>query len=59
MTVGVLFVTVSPLTLSFSPWERGPLNYPQRKFWRPFSHGEKDRMRGGAPGAGALPQVIS
>ena len=23
---------LAPLILSFSPWEKGPLNYPHRKF---------------------------
>jgi error-prone DNA polymerase len=36
----------SPPTLSLSPWERGRLNRALRPQHRPFSHGEKDRMRG-------------
>ncbi len=27
----------SPLILFFSPWKKGPLNQPQRIFWRPLS----------------------
>ena len=41
------YTAESPLILSFSPWEKGPLNCPQRKFWRSLSHGERDRVRGG------------
>ncbi len=37
----------SPLILSFSPWEKGPLNRARRLRWRPLSHGERDRVRGG------------
>jgi S-disulfanyl-L-cysteine oxidoreductase SoxD len=37
----------SPLTLSLSPWERGRCGIPRGQFRGPFSHGEKDRMRGG------------
>ena len=37
---------VTPLTLSLSPWERGPLNYPQWEFRRSLSHWERDRVRG-------------
>ncbi len=36
----------SPLTLSFSPWEKEPSNYPQRALGRPLSQGERDRVRG-------------
>ena len=36
----------SPLTLSLSPWERGRCGTLRGLFRRPFSHGEKDRMRG-------------
>ena len=51
---GVLFSSVTPLILSFSPWEKGPLNYPQQEFWRPLSHGERDRVRGVTPDHDAL-----
>jgi len=37
-----------PLTLSLSHRERGRLNSCCGSFRRPFSHGEKDRMRGDA-----------
>ena len=37
---------VPPLTLSLSLWERGRCCECCHFFWRPFSHGEKDRMRG-------------
>ncbi len=37
---------VTPLILSFSPWEKGPLKYPWRMFEGPLSHGERDRVRG-------------
>ncbi len=43
------FSTVTPLTLSLSPWERGRCCTLRALFRRPFSHGEKDRMRGGTP----------
>jgi hypothetical protein len=33
------------LTLSLSPWERERCRNRRAKFKRPFSHGEKDRMR--------------
>jgi hypothetical protein len=44
---GVYFMSLAPLTLSLSPWERGRML--QASFRRPFSQGEKDRMRGGTP----------
>ena len=50
----VLFSSIMPLILSFSPWEKGPLNYPQREFWRSLSHGERDRVRGVTPVYDAL-----
>ncbi len=40
------YTTESPLILSFSPWEKGPLNRARRLRWRPLSHGERDRVRG-------------
>ncbi|MGO8954701.1 MAG: hypothetical protein ACLQF2_15450, partial [Rhodomicrobium sp.] len=40
--------------LSFSPWERGRLNKAQRSQHRPLSHGERDRVRGGALGHGGM-----
>ncbi len=46
---GVFFSTVTPLTLSLSPWERGRCCTLQALFRRAFSRGEKDRMRGGTP----------
>ena len=45
-----IFRPKSPLTLSLSPWERERSNYRCGSFRGPFSHGEKDRMRGGALG---------
>ena len=36
----------SPLTLSFSPWEKGRLNDARSVQHRPLSHGERDRVRG-------------
>ena len=41
-----------PLTLSLSPRERGRCRNRRALFRGPFSHGEKDRMRG-APSAGS------
>ncbi len=41
---------LTPLTLSLSPWERGRCCTLNALFGGPFSHGEKDRMRGGTPG---------
>jgi hypothetical protein len=38
--------TVAPLTLSLSLWERGRCCNRCALFERPFSRGEKDRMRG-------------
>jgi hypothetical protein len=40
---------LTPLTLSLSPWERGRCCTLNALFRGPFSHGEKDRMRGGTP----------
>ena len=39
---------VTPLTLSFSPWERGRLNSPAASIQRSLSHWERDRVRGNA-----------
>ena len=38
------FSTVTPLILSFPPWEKGRLYNAWRK--RPLSQGERDRVRG-------------
>ena len=46
--VGVTNGRIAPYP-SLSPWERGPSNLRCGCFRRPFSHGEKDRMRGGTP----------
>ena len=40
---------LAPLILSFSPWERGRCCIRRAPFRRPFSQGEKDRMRGASP----------
>ena len=37
---------LAPLILSFSPWERGRCGTLRAQFRRPFSHGERDRVRG-------------
>ena len=39
---------VTPLILSFSPWEKGRLNSARSVQHRPLSHGERDRVRGNA-----------
>ncbi len=44
---------VTPLILSFSPWEKGRLNGAWSVQHRPLSHGERDRVRGGRPGEGS------
>jgi len=44
---------VTPLTLSLSHWERERRCTLNGHFRRPFSHGEKDRMRGGRLGEGS------
>ncbi len=35
-----------PLILSFSPWEKGRLNFRCGLFRGSLSHGERDRVRG-------------
>jgi HlyD family secretion protein len=39
-------LSATPLTLSLSPWERGPSNSARSVPHRPLSHGERDRVRG-------------
>ena len=55
---GVFFSGLSPLTLSLSPWERGRCCALRGLFRGPFSHGEKDRVRGVTPGHDALQCII-
>ena len=55
---GVYFSGLSPLILSFSPREKGPLNSPRSAQHRPLSHGERDRVRGVTPGHDALRCII-
>ncbi len=39
-------MSLPPLILSFSPWEKGRLNKAVSVQHRPLSHGERDRVRG-------------
>ncbi len=55
---GVYFSGLSPLILSFSPWEKGRLNNAPSVQRRPHSHGERDRVRGVTPGHDALRCII-
>ncbi len=52
------FSTVTPLILSFPPWEKGRLNDPPSVQQRSLSQWERDRVRGVAPNYIALRHVI-
>jgi hypothetical protein len=53
---GVPYTSLTPLTLSLSPWERGRML--QASFRGAFSQGEKDRMRGATPAFCAPRRII-
>jgi hypothetical protein len=45
---GAYFLSLAPLTLSLSPWERGRCGTLRALFRRPLSLWERDRVRGNA-----------
>ncbi len=54
----VHLTSATPLTLSLSHWERERCCERIALFRGPFSHGERDRVRGVAPDYNTLRRVI-
>ena len=48
-----------PLILSLSPWEKGRLLALNVRIQGPFSHGERDRVRGDSPSSFRHPTPTS